>query len=105
VVGALVRQRSSDGEAGDHGEQEASVKSAGGFHVVGFDNVKSDVVKGTWLSMGSSWKVEIEDLAGGLISLIEKAGRKGRHVPFICPQPTFPRHHVTHYMLLIRLRW
>jgi len=42
-------------------------------------------------------------LAGGLISSIEKAGRKSRHVPFICPQPTFPHHHVTHYMLLIRL--
>lgn len=58
MVGALVRQRSSDGEAGDHGEQEASVKSAGGLHVVGFDNVKSDVVKVTSLLMCSSWKVD-----------------------------------------------
>lgn len=53
MVGALVRQRSGDGEAGDHGEQEASVKSAGGFHVVGYDDVKSDFVKVTWLLMCS----------------------------------------------------
>lgn len=46
----------------------------------------------------SGWKSKI-----CLGSLIEKAGREGRYVPFICSRPTFPRHHVTHYMLLIRL--
>lgn len=37
MVGAVYRQWSCDGEAGKHGEQEAGVKSVGGFHVVGFD--------------------------------------------------------------------
>lgn len=39
AASALFRQRSGDGEAGKHGEQEAGVKSVGGFHVVGFDVV------------------------------------------------------------------
>lgn len=38
MVGALVRQRSGAGEAGKHSEQEASVESVEGFHVVECDD-------------------------------------------------------------------